>query len=78
MAKGDPANGIFPHLKVSINQKIIGECNPKKEINKFTFFFDTDTFIKGQISITMDNDQIINNEDRNAFVENIYIFKNQD
>jgi hypothetical protein len=74
-ARGDAAMGVFPHLNISINQKLIGELNLKETVAKYTLFFETDTLINGQLSISMDNDTIVNEEDRNAFIENIFIIE---
>ncbi len=74
-ARGDAAMEVFPHLNVSINQKLIGQLNLKKVADRYTLFFETDTLINGQLSISMDNDTIVNEEDRNAFIDNIVIFE---
>lgn len=76
-ARGDAAKGIFPHLNIRIDQKLVGQFDLKNAVDKYTLFFEADTLINGQLSISMDNDTTTADEDRNAFIENIIIFEHK-
>ena len=74
-SRGTPAEGVFPHNNVFINDNRLGDFYSGDQYNNHTLFYELkqDTMIT--IKVDMDNDAVIGKEDRNTFIRNIYILK---
>lgn len=75
-AKGDASNDVYPHLNIKINNLENFEFDLKKQIDTYMIEFSTNIDSIHTISIAMDNDETNGNEDRNAFVGDVFIFRN--
>lgn len=74
-AKGDALKSIYPHLLVNLNNHTVAEMDINNKIERYYVDFKIDTFSNSNFSISMNNDESAGNEDRNAFIQNIFIFK---
>lgn len=76
VAKGTPALGQYPHCSVRVNDTLVGSITPKDipaRLAPIGFTLPKAGPVK--ISVSLDNDTIINNEDRNVFITRILIDK---
>ena len=76
VSNGSAAGGIYPHLHIALNDREIGDFYTTKDVDyspelEYEQTNDTPLILK----LRMDNDTIINNEDRNAFTYAIKIIK---
>jgi uncharacterized membrane protein len=79
LAKGTPARDIFPHLVVSVNDKIIGDYFTTQDFQDkaFTFRVDKESdSIRVKIELVNDLADPQTHEDRNAFLKRI-VFSSQ-
>ena len=78
-AKGSPADGIYPYMIVELDGEVIGETFVNNdEWKEYTFAVNTETG-KKVLSITFCNDaqNIQKNEDRNLYIGEARIVKNE-
>jgi mannosyltransferase len=75
MSKGFPSQNIFPHLKVYVNDQLIGDFFTTAEIEENDFDFEIKNNTDALIKIELDNDFADASGDRNAFVSRIIISK---
>ena len=75
LAMGFPSQNIFPHLKVYVNDNLVGEFFVRMELTKKDFDFEIKNPTNARIKIEMDNDFSDASGDRNAFISKIVISK---
>jgi uncharacterized membrane protein len=75
MSRGTPSQNIFPHLKVYINDKLIGDFFTTEDFEKKDLDFEIKNQTNALIKIEMDNDFVDASGDRNAFISKIIISK---
>lgn len=75
LSKGSPAKNIYPHIHVFVNNREIGDYFTPADYQQTEFSFDQNENGNITIGFAMDNDYLdsVKKEDRNAFVQNIYI-----
>jgi hypothetical protein len=75
VAKGTPVSSVYPHIKIMINDRMIGDFSTTENYRQQNFSFELETDEKAVIKIIMDNDEASadQKEDRNTFVKGIYI-----
>jgi mannosyltransferase len=76
VAKGTPADGIYPHLTCLVNHKKLGAyylSSSPRDTRAFDFTLDKDTLTT--LSILYDNDATSNerSEDRNAYIYTVFV-----
>jgi uncharacterized membrane protein len=72
---GTKASGVYPHIKVFINDKKIGEFYTSEywTENSFRFEVQNEQFIV--IKLDFDNDLSVGGKDRNAFIKSVFVEK---
>ena len=78
VAQGTPALDTFPHLIVSVNDKILGDYYPTRDFQdkEFTFREDRESdSVRVKIELTNDCNDPKTKEDRNAFLSKIVFVK---
>ena len=78
VSRGTPVKGVFPHNNLFINKNKIGAFYSVETYGNHAFFYDLKQDTSVTIKIDMDNDAIINNEDRNTFIHKIYIIRQKE
>jgi len=74
LARGTAVNGIFPHNKLFIDGRLIGEFNSSQKYQPLDFSFETDKDLNAAIKIIMLNDTVTKTGDRNSFIKSISIY----
>jgi len=72
---GTPAKGVFPHLVVSANGKVVGDFYTTATTQEQDFPFQNTDGDSVKITINLDNDLQSGQEDRNAFLKRIIFSK---
>jgi len=75
VSKGSSSRNIFPHLKLYVNDQLIGEYFVTGNLGKKDFDFEMKDQTNALIKIEMDNDFADATGDRNAFIRRIIISK---
>ena len=75
LANGTTVAGVFPHIRFSINDKLLGAYNldDGNEERSFEFKAYSDTTINFCVKMDNDSKSIITGEDRNVFINSIII-----
>ena len=78
LAWGTPAKGVFPHLVVSANNKVVGDFYTKNDVQSQDVPLTHRDGDSVRITLTLDNDfaDPQTHEDRNAFLKRIVFLKN--
>jgi len=72
-AKGTPAQGVWPHMVVSVGGTRIGEATVSaSEWTRYAFTFNASSGGK-EIRVTFDNDHASSTEDRNLLVDKVVV-----
>gem|GEM_PF-680543 len=75
VASGTPANGVFPHLNVYVNNIKIGNYFTTSTFSGADFFLEQKNDENPTLRIEMDNDELNaeKHEDRNAFIYRVFL-----
>ena len=73
LARGTAVNGTFPHNRLFINDRLVGEFNAYQKYQPNEFSFETDNDLNAVFKISMLNDTVTAKEDRNTFIKSINI-----
>jgi uncharacterized membrane protein len=74
-SKGYPSQNIFPHLKIYVNDKLIGDFFVSGDLQEKDLDFEIKNQTNTLVRIEMDNDFADASGDRNAFISKIMISK---
>jgi hypothetical protein len=75
VSKGVPAGGVYPHIIFSVNEKVLGDYNTLRMFSSPSFTFDVAKDTAVSFKLTMDNDAIVGEEDRNTFIKVLHVKK---